>query len=265
MIKVISNEGKLMQTVTKIIVSINDLENLNTLLKKSLLLANKVDAVVEILYVYEAPLFELPDFFKKSDKTLDKEAIKKEIQCILKQHGFFKNIAIFIYIDDTINRLKHLIDGDKNSLIVTTYHKTITPKIIKHFPQTLLVKHDREYKNIVTCIDSKKSFERCLLFTKQLFSDLKNFLIYEYHYIVDPTMEADLQNFPQIESLKREEFEAIKKESGLDGEFFLDGSFDEMELKEYINNNNFDLALLCLYENNSLFHDVDKIDLLLIN
>jgi len=246
----------------RVVALLNSLEFALDILKKAIFFAQKDNSAIEILYVHEKPLFALPDFFKLNNNSdeLDKERVKTEIKGVLESLGYEKDVAIFVYIDDTEDRVDNLIKDDDSVIIVTSYHEKITKKVIEKVSAPILVlKNSKEsYKNIAICINSSCSAKKCISLTKDLFNDSSVYLMYDYRFIVDPTMELDLQNVALIEQAQRERFQAIKNESELDGEFFVDSSFSADNLIEHINEKNFDLVIDCLNDSNLLIDDISN-------
>ena len=66
----------------KIIAVLNDFEKADNILQKAITLKERQNAVLEVLYVHEKPLFDVPDYFRSNesigDDFIDKEKIKKE-------------------------------------------------------------------------------------------------------------------------------------------------------------------------------------------
>jgi len=75
-------------------------------------------------------------------------------------------------------------------------------------------------------------------------------------------MEADLQNVQIIEEAQRDAFEALKKEYGLDGKFFIDGDFLGTQMSEYLENKNFDMLYVCSHRDDFFVSDNLAISLL---
>jgi hypothetical protein len=65
-----------------------------------------------------------------------------------------------------------------------------------------------------------------------------------------------------IEESQKATFEALKKESGLDGKFFVDGSFLGDELVTYIHKKEFSLVIVCSYTDGFFASDSLALNLL---
>ncbi len=217
-------------------------------LDKTFAFAQKNDARVEILYVHETPFFDVPNFFSTEVAgTLDKEKIQKEIEAKVSTLKPSVTPAIFVKIDDTQDRVWALAREDKKTLIITAYHEGITEKLVSKVTQPVLVlkTSTNAYKKIALVIDAGSDSHSCIASVKKHFAASDVELFYDYRYIVDPGMEADLQNVQIIEEAQRDAFEALKKEHGLDGEFFIDGDFLGTQMSEYLENKNFDMLYVC--------------------
>ena len=68
----------------RVIVLLNDLENMDTLLKRGVEFSKKHETSLEVLYVHEEPFFAVPDFFlseeNRGKEEIDKHKVKEEIQ-----------------------------------------------------------------------------------------------------------------------------------------------------------------------------------------
>ncbi len=234
-----------MQSVKKLIAVLNDFTMIDAVLAKTLAFSQKYHATVEILYVHERPLFEIPDFFHsgKEETPLDKEKIKVSISEKVNTLNFEKSPVIFVKIDDTPDRVWALAREDKETFVITGYHKNITQKLVNKIVQpTLVVKtNTQDYQKMALVVDAGSPSFECIERAKELFSNIDIELFYDYRYIVDPGMEADLQNIQIIEEAQREAFEALKKESGLEGKFFIDGDFLGTQMSDYLQEKDFDL------------------------
>lgn len=229
----------------KIIALINHKEDLEPLLSSALDLSRKDDLLLEILFVIETPLIYFPHYKLDSDENIDKGALKDEIKKILNELNATTNIAVFVYIDDTLDRLKYLLRDDEDSLIFTAYTPKITPKIcLKTQNPILCIKDDKKITDIKIVCDLIHSPQKAFELLSMLYKGSKISLLYNYSYIIDPSMEADIQNNPKLESLNREKFDEYKKELGVDGEFFVNSGFGSKKLLAHLNQGDQDLSAL---------------------
>ncbi len=67
----------MLNAISKIIVVLNNFEKADKILEKALALSIHQKAILEILYVHEEPLFDLPDYFRLKDSIGD-DFIDKE-------------------------------------------------------------------------------------------------------------------------------------------------------------------------------------------
>ena len=248
-----------MQPIKKIIAVLNDFSMVDEVLEKTSAFSHKYHAIVEILYVHERPLFAIPDFFRSSEKELplDKEKIKSSIVKKMNTFDFETTPVIFVKIDDTPDRVWALAREDEETFVITGYHKDITQKLVSKISQPVLVlKTDTtNYQKMALIIDAGSPSKKCIEKAKSYFHQINIELFYDYRYIVDPSMEADLQNVQIIEEAKRQGFEALKEESGLEGKFFIDENFLGTQMSKYLQEKNFDILYVCSPEDGFFISD----------
>ena len=246
------------------VVVLNNLEKIDNLLKKAIAFSSQHQTTLEILYVQEKSLFEMPDYFLSEDKMakgqIDKEKIKAKIQEHLNRLDEVETHAILVYIDDTVDRAMQHAKGDKETLLLTHYHPKITEQLLEKTPYSLFViKNETEnYSDIILPIDLRKKSREALTVAKEIFPKKAITLIHDYRYLLDmltiqvdyfnlaPIVTPDLIDLNQkIKNDQRESFNTYKKEFNLEGIFLEDdgGSLDNT-LIDYISSNNFDLTLL---------------------
>ncbi len=253
------------RSIQKIIAVLNDFSMCDEVLEKTFDFAQKHDASVEILYVHETPFFDVPDFFSTEVAgILDKDKIKKEIETKVATLKPSVTPAIFVKIDDTQDRVWALAREDKETFIIASYHEGITQKLVSKVTQPVLVRKTstQDYKKIALVIDAVSDSNSCIASVKKHFEASDIELFYDYRYIVDPSMEADLQNVQIIQEAQRDAFEALKKEHGLDGKFFIDGDFLGTQMSEYLENKNFDMLYVCSHGDDFFVSDNLAISLL---
>ena len=255
-----------MQSVKKIIAVLNDFAMVDAVLEKTLYFAQRHHAFVEVLYVHERPLFEIPDFFRsgKEELPLDKEKIKASILEKTNSFGFEKRPVVFVKIDDTADRVWALAREDKETFVVAGYHKDTTQKLVSKTAQPILVvkgKSDR-YRKIALVLNAGTPSFECIENAQNCFPESNIELFYDYRYIVDPTMEAGLQNVQIIEEAQRDAFEELKAQSGLEGKFFIDGDFLGMQMSKYLQEKDFDMLYVCSHADDYFVSDDLSIALL---
>ncbi len=231
----------------RVLIVLNDLDNMEVVLKRGLEEANSNDAI-EVLYVYEKEHYTLKDLFfiEGEDYRLDKDRIKKEIKEAIAKLNFTKDIAIFVYAEDTEDRVAQLIGDDKDVKVVIGYHDDITIRVLKEIDvEALVVKGENSYENAGVLINKKDLV--CINRAKDKHKNVK--LIYDYRYIadsalVDPSLSIDYEMSQELEEIELKIFNKIKEETSLDGEFFING-VGELEIDEYINRNNIGILYIC--------------------
>ncbi len=253
-----------MNTINKIVAVLNDFKTADNVLEKALKLSSQKKVTLEILYVHEEPLFDLPDYFCSNesieDTLVDKEKIKKEIEDRVAKLESDCNCAVLVFIDDTTDRLLTLTKEDTDIFIITAYHEKITQKLIQksYFP-VLVIKNDvKDYKKIVLPVDLSKNSYECIDLAKTLFPHTDKRLLYDYRYVIDteiidvdylgmPTSEPimNTQINQELKQSQSETFEALKRETGLEGDFIEENLSIEEDLSRFINVSHFDLTILC--------------------
>ncbi len=253
------------EKIERIIAVLNDMADADKVLERAFDLSGGLDAVVEVLYVHESPLFDVPDYFQSQEsEMLDKERVKKEIKRRIEGLGIEKDVAILVMIDDTPDRIWALAREDRGTLIVAAYHDNITQKIIDKVSQPVLIlkNHKKDYKKIALIVNANSQSLACIDDVKREFKEGDITLLYDYRYVVDPSMEIDLQDVKIIQDAQREAFEEVKEQSGLSGEFFIDGSFLGEDLVQHLQAKAFDLVYVCSHGDDFFVSDSLSLELL---
>jgi len=243
---------------------LNDLNNLDLVLKKSIEFSTKHQTILEILYIQEEALFEVPDYFLAEDKIakegIDKAKIKAKIEEHLKKLHQNEPHAIFVKEDDTVGQILHYGQEDKTVLFIGAYHESLTPKLLEQTPYSFWFIKNKDviaYEKIVLPLDFQGESKKIIQATKHIFSDSEITLLHDYRYLVDTVMvQVDYLNIVPIitsdmvelnEVLKKEKQEILKtytKEFELKGVCVEgEGALDE-ELIRYIGTHEFDLTVL---------------------
>lgn len=253
----------------KIIAVLNDFDKADLILTRAISTASRMNAALEVIFVHEAPLFRMPDFFLSEEthksREVDKEKIKSEIKERISKLGYDRESAIFVFVDDTADRVSAHARDMSDTLIVSAYHKNISEDMIKicHLPVMILRNDQQESGSIVLPIELDSGTQSCIDFTKGLFEESRIRLLYDHHYLVD-------------EETKREQkasFERLKSENGLDGDYIEEFAWNEADfgedyetiekhLIEYIEKGGFDLTVICAHKNNLLYNEAVIISLL---
>ncbi len=269
-----------MKNIKRVIAVLNDFEKADIVLKKALEFSSQKDAVLEVLYVHEEPLFDLPDFFQLQDDVeddiIDAQKIKKELKHRIKEISGSQECAVLVYINDTVSRLEALTKGDTSVFVITAYYEKITQKLVqKNRLPILVIKNDiKDYQKIVIPVDLTKSSYGCIDLAKMIFPQVNKRLLYDYRYVIDyslvdtgylgmsatePVMNSSLNE--EVKQNKLELFEALKKEMELEGDFIEESLLIEEDLSNFINTNHFDLTILSFDRD---FLSIDSISLLLL-
>jgi|GEM_PF-2315089 len=251
----------------RVIVLLNDFNNIEILLKKAMDFSILHKTVLEIVYVHEEPLFDIPDFFLSdesiADDAVDEVKIKKLIQIYLDALNPTEEHAIFVYTDDTVDRLlTHAKDAER-TLIVTDYHEEITPALmVKTSYAYWIIKGEQErYEKMVLPLDLKENADLCIEIAKHIFKDIPITLVHDYRYILDVlamredylnvvplTSSVDLELNEELKIQQKELLKEYQEKYDVEG-YFMEGEglLDE-DLNEYIQKEKFNLTVL--YRNN---------------
>ena len=243
----------------KIISVLNDFEKADLLLGRAISMASEQNAALELIYVHEEPLFKIPDFFlppaERREDRIDKEKIKSNLEERIAELGCNQPYAVFVFVDDTADRVYAHARGQEDTLIVSIYQKKITEDMIKicRLPLLILKSEKEESRQIVMPVEMNKTTEKCIDMAEKLFTKSKISLIFDDHYLEDrETKEA-----------QKRAFEALKAERGLDGKYIEEFVWNEADfgedytsierhLSEHIKKGGFDLTILCSGSDESL-------------
>jgi len=242
---------------------LNSMDKIDSLLAKAVAFSNRHNTTLEILYVVEKELFELPDFFLLNEKTTEEEIDKKKIKAKIQEHleAFkeAKEAVIFVYVSDTVDRVLHYGLELKEVLFITPYHEELSEALLKKTPYSFwIIKNEIEtYKNIVLPLDLKGKGKEVIQATQHIFEESHLTLVHDFRYLVDiamvqvdyletvPVITPEMIEINEIRKKEQQEiFEALKKEFNVDGVFFEDeGALDDTLIK-FIKEHHFDLTAL---------------------
>jgi len=246
------------------VVLLNRFEGIEPLLQKAKDFATIHETTLEILYVHEAPLFDVPDYFlsesKIANEYLDKGKVRVKIEEQLASVGVSGDHVILIYEDDTVDQVMHYAKGDKSILFITEYHPELSHQLIEKTPHTFWIiknPHLEHYKKVVIPIDFTSEAKRVLELSKKIFKQSHISMVHDYRYLLDtvtvpidyldinPIVTPEVLALNEVVKKEREEtFESFKKEFGLDGVCIdAEGSLDQ-DLMAYIAQNRFDLIVM---------------------
>lgn len=246
----------------RVVVLLNDLENMEVLLEKGTTFSNEHNALLEVLFVHEVPLFEVPDYFLSDEKiaknTLNKEKVKEKIEVYLENLNFEKEHVIFVYNNNTIDRLSTLLNTNEESLVLTQYHEALSSELIEETPYAFwITKENKPYENIAFAIDLEDKFKPTLPLIKHLFPETKIELIHSYRYMLEPvitsqdylivspvTTEVDIEVNKVLREKKIKVFNDYLEAYQLKGTFLEGEGIFNNDFIQYIQENNFELTVL---------------------
>ncbi len=255
----------------RVVVLLSDLENTHQLLQKAVDFSQQQQIILEILYVHEEALFEIPDYFLSENQIaherLDKKRIKAKIQEQLVALGVQEKYAILIYENDTVNQLLYLFKEQKETLFITSYHQELNQKLIEKTPYSfwIIKKSVPQYKRIVLPLDFSENAKKALQITQQLFTKNVITIVHDYRYLLDavdiqvdylnliPTLSPETIAFNnRLKEKQKEKFEKYKKEFTIKGDCIEGKGALDQDLMSYISKRGFDLTILC-HQDSELF------------
>jgi len=249
-------------SISKIIAVLNNFEKADKILEKATTVASEQSAVLEIVYIHEKPLFDVPDYFQSkqsaTDNIIDKQKVKEEIKERLLKLGIVESYAILVFVDDTADRVLTQTKGQSQALVVTAYHDKITEKLLKKCDVSFLViKGDTQnYERIVMPVDLSENSLPCITLAKTLFPQSKIRLLYDNYYIL----------LKKVKEKQEETFENLKKETNLEGDYIEEQIMNEVDfvnelyavekhLAACIKTRSFDLTILYSHHRDFAFSD----------
>lgn len=254
------------------IVLLNDLENMEMLLKKGIEFSVSHQVPLQVMYVHETPMFQMPDIFLSKEKrvegSLDKERVKQEIENTIRTLGYEQQYAIFVYENDTLGRLTTLLRDRKEVLVITRYQEEVVAKLIEKTPYAYcIVKASRgKYEKVALPVDLDDTFQGCIETSNKLFENGEIELIYDYRFMQENFMvseeymgvaatstQSELEVAEVLKESQRERFNGYLEEYKLEGAFLEGEEVMYEDLIKYIENNRFDLTLLYRNSNEVFF------------
>ncbi len=263
----------------RVVVLLNQKEQMDKILKKGLSFSQQHNTSLEVLYVHEESLFDIPDYFLSDDKIendkVNTQKIKEEIQKRLKELDNTKEHNVLAYIDDTVDRVLTYTKDDNHILIISNYHKDITPKLIMKSSCAYWIDkgYKEDYKNIVLPIELKDESKKSIAIAKHIFPKSKLNLVYDYRFLLD-TLEVqedylaivptgiDYESYEEIKKTNKKNFEELLKEFNIDGYFMEGEGLLHEDLIQYIEQNNFDLTIFYHNINEIFFSPIISVKLL---
>jgi len=212
----------------KIVAVLNDFDKIDPVLERAVAMALEQKAILEVLFVLEMPLFTIPDFFlpegyKKRDqidKTKIHDAVKERVETL----GYKDACAIFVFIDDTADRVASYTEESKETLIVSHYHEKISEEILKKSrPSVLILKNNLDKNRTISMpVELDESAKACIELTRRLFADSTIRVIYDNHYLTDREETEE----------QKGAFERFKAEMGLEGDYIQEFAWNEADYGE---------------------------------
>jgi hypothetical protein len=263
------------------IVLLNDLENMEMLLKKGIEFSTDYQVPLQVIYVHETPLFQIPDIFLSKEKrlegSLDKEVVRREIESTIKALQPENQYALFVYENDTVNRLLSLVKNKKEVLVISNYQEELLSRLIAKTPFAYCVvkENNKHYKKIAMPIDLHDNFEKCIKGGQHLFKDGEIDLIYDYRFLQENFMvseeytgvtgastQAELDVVDSLKEMQKDAFSDYLKKYNLKGTFLESDEVVYEDTIKYIQNNGFDLTVLYRNEKEILFSPSMMMDLM---
>ncbi|MEA3497626.1 MAG: universal stress protein [Campylobacterota bacterium] len=204
-----------MRDLNKILIAIDNSKISDEVLRRGFLLAKGCNSRVVVLHIIESPLFDKPDYFGKSGKSVDLNQIKRDIDDRIQKidNGSDVDYSIFVIQGDIADEIIYESKHQNAQMIVLGAHSK-DDLSIKEFGTTalwvtqeshlpvLVVKNrvEGEYRNILAPTDLSEFSEKSILFSKNIFN--KEYINTVYLYERTENLNIDFSNFaPEGESL----------------------------------------------------------------
>ena len=247
----------------RVVVVANEIENIDTLLEKAVAFSNKHQTTLEVLFVHEEPLFQMPDYFLSDEKIskdrIDKKKIKKSIQEKLHTLNHHEIVSILVLVDDTIDQVMEYGKENKDILFITAYNEELNSKLLHKSPYSFwIVKNKtKSYNHILLPLDLNEKSVEVIKATEHIFPTAQLGMVHDYRFTLDMTLMEDehLKITPIVSSIdieinqnqkerQRERFEMYKRDFNLIGDFIEENKGLEEDLVEYINKNQAELIVM---------------------
>ena len=230
---------------------VNQIEDAKEILQKAIEFAK--DDILEVMFVHEDSIFSLPELFKpefETDENIDKEKIKNEIKAILKELNYTKDVAIFVYVNDTISRVE-ATQSHINPLIVTKLNDAT--KELLHTNFNLLYTKNSNYNHIAAVVKLDESDINVISFIKENLQK-EPIVFYDYQHniliesaaidpILTPTYDPSID--VELTKINKQNFEEFLKTNNLKG-FFIEDYGEYKNLIDLLNCKSFDLLVTAI-------------------
>jgi len=181
----------------RVVVVANEIENIDTLLEKAVAFSNKHQTTLEVLFIHEEPLFQLPDYFLSDEKIsksrIDKKKIKKSIQDKLSSLKYTKTVSILVLVDDTLDHVMEYGKENRDILFITAYHKELNSKLLYKNPYSFwIVKNKiKSYSEILLPIDLNEKSVKVIQATEHIFPTAQLGMVHDYRFTLDMSLMED--------------------------------------------------------------------------
>ena len=247
----------------RVVVVLNEIENTDNLLEKAVAFSKQHQTTLEVLFVHEEPLFQLPDYFL-SDETIsknkiDKKRIKETIQEKLSALNVQRMASILVLVDDTIDQVLEYGKENRDILFITAYHEELNSKLLHKSPYSFwIIKNKiKSYKKILLPLDLNKKSVEIIKATGHIFPTAQMGMVHDYRFTLDMSLMEDehLKITPIVSSMdieinqdrkkkQRALFETYKSDFNLTGDFLEENQGLEEDLLEYINKSYAELIVM---------------------
>lgn len=254
-----------MKKLKRIVVGIDVFENSNNVLERAFTLAKEHKAQLSIVHAVQMPWFSMPNYFNKSDISIDKSGIKKKIEKKIKKLSTAAKVTYVISVkegnvDDVIlsaskSHKAHMIligahskaKGSKR-LLGTTAQKVAHQS---HLP-VLIVKNSSEgtYQNILAPTDFGMQSKQSVRFAKNVFPKAQISVVHasETIYTKGPytVIGDDFTSYNEVAKAcaEKDMNDFIKDVSAKKGKVIDGGTDNKKVLLEYIKKESCDLVVV---------------------
>ena len=237
----------------RVVVVLNEIENIDNLLEKAVTFSTQHQTTLEVLFVHEEPLFQLPDYFLSDEQIskgkIDKKRIKKSIQEKLNALNVEKTVSILVLINDTLDQVIEYGKDNRDILFITAYHESLNSKLLHKTPYSFwIIKNKvKSYSKILLPIDLNEKSVEVIKATQHIFPTAQLSIVHDYRFTLDTSLMEDghLKIAPIVSNidieLNKEEkkrgkvlFESYKSDFNITGDFLEENKGLEEDLAEYI-------------------------------
>jgi len=248
----------------RVVVLVNSMKRMEYLLEKAVDFSNKHKSTLEVLFINEEPLFQLPDYFLSHEKIvkerMDKRSIKKSIQDKIDNLTSHQPVSITVLVDNTIEQVLQYGKENRDILFITLYNEKLNAKLLQKSPYSFwILKNElKNYEEILLPIDLNKKSVEIINATKHIFPKTQLSVVHDYRFTLDMgvTEENHLKITPVVKSSRsrelsqerkerqRELFGRYKDDFNLKGDFIEEKRGLEEDLVEYIEPTKSDLIVM---------------------